>query len=137
LADIFSKACQARASASVCIHYQNRCLTYASRLLAIATGKFIIETPAPVDGQSLEQAATGEGCFVSFRHREHRYFLVARAMGDSVHVDVQAYISYCAADGEMAILGLALVALDVDSSPEQRQARDVIAAKVTELSHGQ
>ncbi|MEI7834893.1 MAG: hypothetical protein WCK05_00605 [Planctomycetota bacterium] len=87
LADIFAKACQARASASVCIHYQNRCLTYASRLLAIAAGKFIIETPAPVDGQSLEQAATGEGCFVSFRHREHRYFLVARAMGDTVHVE--------------------------------------------------
>ena len=52
LADIFSKACQARASASVCIHYQNRCLTYASRLLAIATGKFIIETPAPAANET-------------------------------------------------------------------------------------
>lgn len=229
VASVVSQACQMRASVSVCVHYQNRCLTYASRLLSAGAGKFTIETPGPVDGQGLDQVAQGDDCFVSFRHREFRYFLTSHVMGKALHVDkegreipaidmqvpekidrqdrrafervdvpssammrasvwsapdrfpiwsgrvlnlsagglqirtsdsamgyfepgdrismslllsasgepldAEAYISYCAPDGDMAILGLALVASDIEFAPAQRQARDAIAACVAKLSH--
>jgi len=105
---ILALACQRRIKITAAARYQNRWVSYNSRMIEVAGGKLSIEAPPPSEETGYEQALLGVDSGLNFRLNSYRYFFAG---------------TLAAQPGKASTDGPKLLTMDMPSKLERQERR--------------
>lgn len=90
---VFEAACQRRTKITMTVRYQNRWLSYNSRMLGVSGGKLTMDTPVSLEEVPYDQVLLAADVGLNFRLNSHRYFFSGKiARQDSSGTDSAAVL---------------------------------------------